>query len=155
MDPSKSNLRTPMPPVTTIATSHFRFTTSASPDQVWAALTRREHTVHYLFGMALESEWQVGAVIVARPPAPSGIEGSLGGEVLAVDDARRLTYTLSAGPGDPVTFVTWEIEPADDGSVVKLSVDETQLASHRDKDSEAAWLQVVSTLRTTLAHLLL
>lgn len=137
--------------MTTIGTSRFHFTTPARPEQVWSALTRPELTARYLFGMALQSDWQAGSAVVVAPPVGSGSEESLVGEVLAVEAGRRLSYTLSSGPNDPTTFVTWEIEPADQGSTVRLYVDETTCP---DGDTEETWLPAVSALRTTLARLL-
>jgi len=139
---------------TTIATSLFQFTTSATPAQVWGALTRPELTARYLFGMSLQSDWRAGSTVVVEPPPESGLEHRLGGEVLAVEDGRRLSYTLSSGPAEPATFVTWEIEPSSEGAKVSLYVDETQAFATPDEEVDGAWLQAVTALRTTLARLL-
>ena len=139
---------------TTIATSRFQFTTSAAPAQVWGALTRPELTARYLFGMTVESDWQVGAPVIVQAPPGSGIDDVLAGEVLAVEDGRRLSFTLSSGPADPTTFVTWEIEPVAQGATVSLYVDETRRTDGPEGDTEAAWLQAVAALRSTLARLL-
>lgn len=139
---------------TTIATSVFRFTTPVCADQVWGALTRPELTAQYLFGMAVESDWRPGSPVVVQPPVGSGVEDALAGEVLAVEEGRRLSFTFSSGPSDPATFVTWEIQTLDEGAEVSLFVDETQLAGAPDGDAESAWAQVVTALRSTLARLL-
>ena len=140
--------------LTAIATRLFQFTTSAAPPQVWGALTRPELTARYLFGMTLQSDWEVGSPVVVEPPPGSGREESLGGEVLVVEYGRRLSYTLSSGCGDPTTFVTWEVEPSGQGAKVSLYVDETQAAPEPDEGADAAWLEAVTALRSTLARLL-
>ena len=140
--------------LTTIATSRFQFTTSACPDQVWSALTCPELTARYLFGLALQSDWRVGSPVVVEPPPDGGVGERLGGEVLVVEEGRRLSYALSSGPGDPTTFVTWAIEPSGEGAEVSLYVDETQAGSASDEEIDATWLQAVSALRSTLAGLL-
>lgn len=140
--------------LTSIASCRFDFATAVGPEQVWRALTCPELTTRYLSGLSLESEWAVGAAVVIHPPGGGGSGERLGGEVLVVEEGRRLAYTLSSGPTDPVTFVTWHIAPTEHGSNVTLYVDDTQLASAPDGEVEATWRQAVADLRTTLAGLL-
>ncbi len=139
---------------TTIATSRVEFTTAARPEQVWGALTRPELTARYLFGIALRSDWRSGSPVVVAPPPGGGCAESLGGEVLAVAEGRRLSYTLTSGPADPTTFVSWEVEPCAQGARVSLYVDETQLAPAPAGEVDAAWLQAVTSLQAVLASLL-
>ena len=144
-----------MPPhLTPIATSHFQFTTPACPDQVWSALTRPDLTARFLFGMSVESDWRAGSSVVLQPPAGCGTDeiwaGEVLGEVLIVEEGRRLSFTLSSGSADPTTFVTWEIEALDDGARVTLYVDEIEPSA----DTDSAWLQAITALRSTLTRLL-
>ena len=137
---------------TTIATRVFRFTTSACPDRVWRALTCSELTTRYLFGMAVESDWRLGSPVEAKTPLGCGVVDGLVGDVVAVEKGRRLSFTLGSGPSDPPTFVTWEIERADEGegATVSLYVDETHVTGRSACDMEAAWQQAVAALRTTI-----
>lgn len=143
---------------TPIATSLFEFVTAATADQVWAALTQPESAVRSLYGMVLESSWGPGAPISVHLPESSRVGGSragevLAGEVLAVQPARRLSYALSAGgPDQPVTYVTWELEALEQGTQVRLYVDEPDSPVGED-GADAAWGPAVSALQSVLARL--
>ncbi|MGH9227008.1 MAG: SRPBCC domain-containing protein [Acidimicrobiales bacterium] len=138
-----------------IATSLFEFVTAAPPEQVWAALTLPELTARYLYGMALESDWQPGSAITTRSPASSGVDDELSGEVLSVEVARRLSYALGGGADQPVSYVTWELEPASRGTQVRLYVDEADQSAGVDGDVEGSWIPAVTALQAVLSRLLL
>jgi uncharacterized protein YndB with AHSA1/START domain len=128
-----------------LTTETFRITTPAGPETVWRMLTTPELTRRWFHGLILESRWQAGS-----PVAATGTGGRLTGEVLAVAEPRRLSFTLAAGDDQPETFVTWEIHDAGtapgDGSIVRLYVDEDA-----DGQTESAWLPVISNLHALLA----
>ena len=132
-----------------IATRVFLIETSATPAQVWAALTRPDQTVRYFNGLAVESTWRPGSTVGFGSSDGFGLEG----EVLAVEEPRRLSYTLTSGPGQPTTYVTWELDGAGDGggttTFVRLYVDEAD----SDLESSAAWLRVVDDLTSHLDDL--
>ena len=123
----------------------FRFATEAGPAEVWVVLTRAEVTARYLFGLAATSGWRAGDAV-----AFAGGGATLGGDVLAAEEPRRLSYSLRAGQGQPETYVTWEIEGADDGSLVRLYVDEPGEPEF-DAETDRAWLGVVARLQSVLA----
>ena len=112
---------------------------------MWAALTRPELTAGYLFGLAASSAWRAGAAVTF-----AGGGATLSGDVLAVEEPRRLSYSLRAGEGQPETYVTWEVEGEETGSVVRLYVDEPGEPGF-DASTEGAWHLVVGGLQTVLA----
>jgi hypothetical protein len=69
------------------------------------------------------------------------------------DPARRsawlLTYSLGDGPGMLPVYITWQLEPAPAGTIVRLYVDET---GPPDRSGlELTWLPALEALRTRLA----
>jgi uncharacterized protein YndB with AHSA1/START domain len=125
----------------TFASELFRAITTAPPGDVWAALTATGSPLAYLHGMTAESDWQPGA------PLTMTMDGShLVGEVLVADPPRRLCYTLGAQPGEPPVYVTWELSPLGDGTVIRLAVDEPWPFISEADDLEAVWLPVLSGL---------
>lgn len=125
------------------ATELFRFTTPASAGSVWQALTCPVTTARWFHGLALESDWRAGSPVVARGPG-----GRLSGEVLSSVEPRRLSIALGSGPGQPFTYLTWEVlDATGGGSVVRLYVDEPA-----DWETEAVWLTVLSRLQSVLVE---
>ena len=125
--------------MTGMTTQLFRFATDAAPARVWAALT----TGRYLYGLAPSSQWRPGAAVTF-----TGEATTISGDVLAVEEPRRLSYTVRAGDGQPETYVTWEIDDDEgNGSIVRLYVDEPD----GDTGGEAAWLRIVARLESILA----
>ena len=125
-----------------LTTELFRFTTAAGPDAVWRTLTSPALTRRYFHGLSLESDWRPGAIVTA-----CGRGGHLVGEVLAVAEPRRLSFTLAVDEYEPETFVTWEIHDGEAGSIVRLYVDEANAGDR----TGSAWLPVVSALQAVLA----
>ncbi len=127
-----------------LITEVFRFTTPAAPEAVWRTLTSPDQTSRYFHGFTVESEWRPGSAVTATSSA-----GRLVGEVLSVEEPRRLSFTLAVGDDQPESFVTWEVHRADDGSIVRLYVDEPSGGDRNDAD--LAWLPVISALHSLLA----
>ncbi len=129
----------------------FDLTTPADPHRVWEVLTTPELTIGYLWGLAARSAWRPGSPVTfeARGPVPSVIEG----DVLADAAPTRLSYTLSAGPDQPISYVTWEIRAEGEGAAVRLSVDEPdELTGPPDPEIEGVWAQVIADLRSVLSR---
>lgn len=123
----------------------FRAITTASPDDVWAALTATGSSLGYLYGMTAESDWQAGATLTLALD-----RWHLVGDILVADRPRRLCYALGDRPGEPSVYVTWELRPLDDATVIRLTVDEPWPLTEDTDDLEAAWLPVLSGLVTQL-----
>lgn len=126
----------------------------ATPEKVWQALTTAEFSRKYFSGLAVETELKVGGAFVVRMP-----DGSvhISGEVVECDPPRRLTITWNVNwPGLVeklgVTLVTWEIEPAGDGTI-RLTL--TQAHDRPISDDilfggRTGWPAILSSLKSLL-----
>ena len=121
----------------------FRIATRSGPDGVWAALTCPVTTPRWLYGIALSSTWAAGAHVTGTLGAAPGVTGT----VLFAQEPERLTYSFD-DPSGGVTYLTWRIRPAADGSVVRLHVEEPGAT---EDELEDAWLPVVTALADVLA----
>jgi uncharacterized protein YndB with AHSA1/START domain len=129
-----------------VASCVFCFTTPASPEEVWAALTCPLRTARYFHGMSLRSSWEPGAPISFLLPAL----GPLGGEVLWAARPTRLSYLIDGAPDAGATYLTWLVRPTADGCVVRLHVEEPLTGSEDEDDLEDAWLPLLDALRRVL-----
>ena len=128
-----------MPP---FASEQFHAITSANPECVWDALTATGLPLDYLHGMTVDTDWQPGA----RVTMALSDQWRLSGEVLAAERPDRLSYTLDDPPGSPPVYVTWELRRTDDGTIIRLNVDESGPPVGSTEDLESAWLPVLSGL---------
>jgi uncharacterized protein YndB with AHSA1/START domain len=123
----------------------------ATPERIWEAITRPEFTARYFHG---------ARITVADGRYRSlGPHGDVWGEesVIESDPPRRLVhgwrslYDPELG-AEPVSRVTWEIEPGDQG-VCKLTLIHDHLDNSpktRDSVYGAGWMFVLSGLKTLL-----
>jgi uncharacterized protein YndB with AHSA1/START domain len=134
---------------------HREFTcfTHADPATVWSALTDPQDTSRYLYGLTAQSSWEPDSAIQfgctrEGAPGPHVVQG----QVVHSDPPRRLTCCLSAGPGDPPTYLTWQIRPCSGGSTIRLHIDEPDPAvADTDEEAEETWLPVLAGLQLLLA----
>jgi uncharacterized protein YndB with AHSA1/START domain len=115
---------------TTVTTQVFRVHIKATPERIWDAITTPEWTARY--GYRGPSEYDLRSGGAFRSLANEGMK-ALGapdvvveGEVLEVDPPRKLvqTWRMLFDPSqaaEPLTRVTWEIEPLGPG-VSRLTV---------------------------------
>ena len=99
----------------------FEIYIRTTPEELWQAITRPEHTRRYYYDSAVESDW--------RPGSPYryliGENVAIVGRVLEIEPGRRLVCTFDArwdesvAPDAP-TRITWEIEPQ--GEMCRLTV---------------------------------
>jgi uncharacterized protein YndB with AHSA1/START domain len=133
-----------MPRIATTAHS-FRFDTPALPARVWSVLTTSGCSDGFFHGLALESDWEVGSPISCR------MEGTivLIGEVLRAEPPSRLSYTLSAGRGQPDTYITWDVRASASGSIVCLFVDDLDAGDQGSAaaEIEECWLPILAALK--------
>jgi len=135
----------------------FQYVTyiSSTPEKVWEALTKTEHTEQYFFGTAIQSDWQVG----------SRVEYSRGeltdfGEILIYEPNQKMTYTWES-VGDPIqraepSVVTFQVQEMN-ANVVKLTLIHENLQENDFvKDTNAfegfnnGWPFILSNLKTYL-----
>lgn len=128
---------------------------SSTPEKIWDALTKTEHTEAYFFGTAIKSEWKVG----------SRVEYSRGevtdyGEILSYELNREMTYTWVSVNDETSrqkpTVVTFHLHQMDDG-VVRLSlVHKNLLEADYVEDNNSfqgfnnGWPFILSNLKTYL-----
>jgi uncharacterized protein YndB with AHSA1/START domain len=128
--------------VSAFASEQFHVITSAGPERVWNALTATGLPLDYLHGMTVESDWRPGARVTMAFTDLCRLTG----EVLAAERPRRLSYTLDDPPGAPAVYVTWELRGVDDGTIIRLHLDEPWPLADDTDDLETAWLPVLSGL---------
>lgn len=82
------------------------------PAKVWRALTERELLSQWL--METDFEPRVGHRFTLRTDPAPGFDGVVHGEVLEIDEPRRIAFSWRGGPID--TRVVWELEPIATGT---------------------------------------
>jgi uncharacterized protein YndB with AHSA1/START domain len=132
-----------------LITHWFGFTTTASPEDVWRALTDAGGS-RYLHGLELVSDWSPGSTVEAR----AGNGHVLRGQVLVADPPRRLSFLFEEGNGSSAIHLTWDIDPTSQNgvpgpSVVRLSIDEVE--GDTEEEAQEVWEPVVAALRDALA----
>jgi uncharacterized protein YndB with AHSA1/START domain len=128
---------------------------SATPDQIWEAITKPEFTAKYFHGALIDSTFEPGAPYEGYSPDRSQLW--VDGEVLESDPPRRLQHTWRSlydpeAAGEPHSRVTWEIAPGA-GGVTKLTVVHDELAESPKTAASVSgegWMLVLSGLKTLL-----
>ncbi|MDP3078120.1 SRPBCC family protein [Bradyrhizobium sp.] len=127
---------------------------SSTPERVWDALTSAEFSRKYFSGLAVETELTTGGAFVVRMP-----DGSIhiSGEVIECDPPRKLTITWNVNRPDlveklGVTLVTYEIEPAGEGTIrlTLMQAHERQLSDDILSGGRAGWPAILSSLKSLL-----
>ena len=124
----------------------FRTITIASTEQVWSALTATGRPLEHLCGLVAWSEWRVGSTVSFGSERYPGV-GRIVGEVLAIEEGRRLSYSLGDEPGYAVSYLTWEIAPHTCGAVIQLTVDEPDTTPD---EIDECWRPVIRVLTANL-----
>ena len=129
----------------------YRIVIRASAQQIWDAITLPEFTRRYFHG----------AAITVTPDAyrSLGPNGDTWGDstVLVFDPPRRLVHGWRSlydpeMAAEAESRVTWEIEPADDGTCLLTVVHDRLEGAPRTAHSVsgAGWMGVLSALKTLL-----
>jgi len=149
----KTELERPEAPMTAQPRHVYVTYIRTSPERLWEALTRPEHTCRYFFGTSIRSALAVGARIEYVLRDPSGKEMTpVVGEVLEIDPPRRLVHTFRfPHMPDAATRVAYDIE-AVDAETVKLTL------THEGFDGDTktyrevggGWPRVMSSLKSLL-----
>jgi uncharacterized protein YndB with AHSA1/START domain len=126
----------------------------STPEKVWDGLTTAEFSRQYFSGLAVETELKVGGAFVVRMP-----DGSIhiSGEVIECDPPRKLTITWNVNWPDlveklGVTLVTYEIEPAGDGTIrlTLTQAHDRQLSDDILSGGRTGWPAILSSLKSLL-----
>ena len=97
----------------------------ATPDQVWQALTDPDMTQRYYYGMRIEGPLTTGTPYTYTGDGHVGITG----DVVEAVPGKRLVTTFRAlfddnGRDEPASRVSYELEPNDAGTLLRLIHDE-------------------------------
>lgn len=123
---------------------------SASPHQVWLALTEPDQIKAYLFGAEVETSWQPGDPIVWHGEY-EGRSYEDRGEVVEVEPDRRLVTThfspLTGRPDTPENYhrVTWELN--ENGDHTDVSLQQTLVADETADQAAENWTNVLRQLK--------
>lgn len=127
----------------------------ATPQQIWDALTQPEHSAAYLFGALVDTTGEVGTPFRYHSPDRTTLWGD--DTILAADPPHRLvvSYRGLYNPDlatEPVSRVTWQIEPGQDGVCLLTVVHDQLEQSPRTAERVAGtgWMRVLSGLKTLL-----
>jgi len=108
--------------------AHAETEISASPEQVWNALTDPEAISIFMFGSQVETDWQVGSAITWTGEY-DGTSFTDKGEILQADQPERLRMThysaMSGQPDVPESYHTldYRLEPSEAGTTLTLDQD--------------------------------
>src|SRR4051794_38888100 len=146
----KTELERPMEPERTME-KEFEIYIRTTPERLWEAIVDPEIRAKYNFGAGVVSDWTPGAHLEMGAPNANGLLGE--GEVLEVDEPRRLVHTMIALWGEDVkregaSRVTWDIEPVADSC--RLTVTHDQLREGANEQLYGGWPMILSGLKTWL-----
>ncbi|WP_327587273.1 SRPBCC domain-containing protein [Nonomuraea sp. NBC_00507] len=127
----------------------------ATPQQIWDAVTKPEHSAGYLFGALVETTGDIGSPFRYHAPDRSSLWGDE--TVLDADPPHRLivSYRGLYNPdlaSEPASRVSWQIEPGDDGACLLTVVHDRLDGSPKTAARVAgpSWMRVLSGLKTLL-----
>ncbi|HET7432228.1 MAG TPA: SRPBCC family protein [Nocardioides sp.] len=107
--------------------AHAEVEISASPQQVWDALTDPLAISRFMFGSQVETDWQEGSPITWTGEY-DGKSFQDKGEILEIDENRRLRVThyspLSGAEDVPENYHTLDYRLADEGEATRLTLDQ-------------------------------
>lgn len=123
---------------------------SATPEEVWSALTDPKKTHAYYYGTDILSDWKVGS----RWTSEDGDELYLEGDLIEVNRPRRIVQTFHVvneepAASDPPSRVTWEIEPLGAASTRVRVIHEGMGQATRDY-TDGGWELILGGLKALL-----
>jgi uncharacterized protein YndB with AHSA1/START domain len=130
-------------------TNTFVYSTiiKTTPEKLWEALTTSDFTEKYWGsdGRKLETDWKVGSPVrTIRPDGKTDWQG----KVLQCDPPKLLSFTFEVIPSEPVSTVTYVIEPQKSGT--KLTVTHIDLSEVMLSKISGGWTYVLSSLKSLL-----
>jgi uncharacterized protein YndB with AHSA1/START domain len=137
------------------ATQTYHLYIRATPQQIWDAITKAEHSAAYLFGAHVETTGETGTPFRYHSPDRTTLWGD--DTILEAYPPHRLviSYRGLYHPDlatEPPSRVTWQTD-ADHNGVSLLTVVHDHL-EHAPKTAErvagAGWMRVLSGLKTLL-----
>lgn len=132
-----------------------------TPEKLWEALTNGDFSEKYWMGFRVEIDPKVGGRIRILPPKGSVGRSDHGGDVLAYEKHKKLTYTWMKekhekdAKREGLSRVTYELTPA--GDHVKLTLIHENLVSDDVSTDPGTfrgvnngWPAVISSLKSLL-----
>ena len=126
--------------------AHAETQISASPQQVWDALTDPDAIARFMFGAQVDTDWEEGSAITwsgeldGRPYQDKG-------EILEVVESERLRLThyspLSGEDDVPENYHTLDYRLASEGDSTRLTLDQDGNDSQEQADQFAENWQVM------------
>lgn len=132
------------------STAHAQVQVSASPAQVWQALTEPEQIRAYFFGAEVDTTWDPGSPIRWRGEY-DGRPFEDKGEVVEVRPEQRLVVThyspLTGRPDSPENYhrVAWLLE--DDGDHTDVAVEQSLTEGEGEAAARENWTNVLRQLK--------
>ncbi|WP_162920196.1 SRPBCC domain-containing protein [Paenisporosarcina cavernae] len=107
-------------------TFHYDIYIAASPDKIWEAWTKSEHTERYFFGTAIRSDWNIGSSIEYLRGEVTDF-----GEIIELIPNRKLVHSWSntsdTSDREEPTVVSLTLTSM--GDVTKVTLDHEKLLS--------------------------
>lgn len=119
-----------------------------TPDKVWEALTDPDLTQQYYYGMRIEGALTTGTPYTYIRDGRVGIEG----QVVEAVPGQRLVTTFRAlfdenGRDEPASRVTYELEPNDAGTMLRLIHDELADSPATSESVSGGWPGILFELQ--------
>jgi uncharacterized protein YndB with AHSA1/START domain len=123
------------------------------PERLWQVLVEPEQIAKYMYGAAVDTDWQVGSPIFWRGEW-QGKPYEDKGEIVAFDPPRQLVYThwspLTGDPDEPAYYhhVTYHLEPLD-GGLTRLTLTHANSPTQEAADAMIAtgWRPTVEAVK--------
>jgi uncharacterized protein YndB with AHSA1/START domain len=124
---------------------------SASPTQVWAALTDPERIKRFMFGSEVRTDWRQGSPITWRG-VYDGKEYEDKGEILEIEPQRWMKVThfspLSGQPDVPENYHTLTYRLEERGNTTHVSLSQDNNASEEEAEhSRGMWKMLLDGLK--------
>jgi uncharacterized protein YndB with AHSA1/START domain len=124
---------------------------SASPTQVWAALTDPERIKRFMFGSEVRTDWRQGSPITWRG-VYDGKEYEDKGEILEIEPQRWMKVThfspLSGRPDVPENYHTLTYLLEERGNTTHVSLSQDNNASEEEAEhSRGMWKMLLDGLK--------
>ena len=121
---------------------------ASTPEQVFAALTDPEASVHYWHGAAIISDWKIGSPFKLKLARQNK---EITGEVLEYDPPRRLAYSFLAhdgSDGGKASRVTFALERQRDQVRLTMVHDRFEPGSPVLEKISMGWPLILSSLKS-------
>ncbi|MDH6193983.1 uncharacterized protein YndB with AHSA1/START domain [Mycobacterium frederiksbergense] len=134
-------------------TQVYQLYIKASPEEVWAAITKPEIVAKFFHGARVDSTYEVGSKL--RSLSPNGTDVWGDNTILECDPPRRLVHTWSSlyDPelaAEPESRVTWEIEGEKEGLSRLTLIHDRLEQSPKTAAHIKGWSYILSNLKTVI-----